>query len=362
MFIKGGDVCLNPDVVKLNLKRKEIFTKWKELLTSRNITNFSAAELKNIDVTIGIFNSNDELIATGSCAGNVLKYVAVKSNEEQNGATFNKIVTELMDILSQRGIFHIFVFTKPMYSSSFQYIGFNELASSKFGVILEKGDHVISDYIQSIPQKKQQSKKRVAAIVMNANPFTNGHLYLAETAALENDLVYIFVVNNDVSLFSTNERVQLVKLGTKHLDNVIVVNGSDYMVSYATFPAYFLDTVDEIIQYQTTLDARIFRDQIAPPLNIKKRYLGTEPYSRTTSIYNNVLQKELPPIVEPVILKRKLSKEGKIITATEVRMKIQAGKIKDIRDFVPVATYDFIVNNINKLQERIRKGMKISGN
>ena len=58
----------------------------------------------------------------------------------------------------------------------------------------------------------------------------------------KNDLVYVFVVNTDLSLFKTSERFELVKAGTADLKNVIVVDGGDYMVSYATFPAYFLES------------------------------------------------------------------------------------------------------------------------
>ncbi len=162
----------------------------------------------------------------------------------------------------------------------------------------------MNDFLTDIPWVDDQSDKQVAGIVMNANPFTRGHRYLVEQAASENDLVYVFVVNTDASLFTTEERFQLVKDGTVDLDNVIVVNGGDYMVSYATFPAYFLASPDQAVTYQTTLDARIFRNVIAPALNITTRYVGSEPLSRTTSIYNDVLTRELPPAVEVKVIDR----------------------------------------------------------
>ena len=34
---------------------------------------------------------------------------------------------------------------------------------------------------------------------MNANPFTNGHRYLVEKAARENDVVHLFVLSEDLS-------------------------------------------------------------------------------------------------------------------------------------------------------------------
>ncbi len=90
-----------------------------------------------------------------------------------------------------------------------------------------------------------QQYQQIGAVVMNANPFTLGHRYLVEKAAKENDFVYVFVVSANTSLFSADERLQLVREGLSDLDNVVVVAGGDYMVSYATFPAYFCRTMSQ---------------------------------------------------------------------------------------------------------------------
>ncbi|GBG95255.1 citrate lyase synthetase [Ligilactobacillus salitolerans] len=353
---------MSTELADLNLNRRPVYKKWQELLISRDISNFSVEEVNNIDETIGLFDNEQHLLATGSIAGNVLKYIAIKAGHEENGAIFNQIVTELTNRLVRRGFTHFFVFTKPEYSHSFKFVGFQELASSRFGVVLEKGTTTITDYLMSLPHSPNQAEKSVAAIVMHANPFTLGHQFLVRKAAQENDLVYVFVVKNDASLFSTEERMRLVQEGTKEWKNVFVVSGADYLVSYATFPAYFLKTPDDVIKYQTTLDARIFRDLIAPALNIKKRYLGTEPFSHTTGIYNQTLLRELPPAVQPIVLERKKSAEGKLITATEVRMAIKERKVENISHFIPQTTMTFIKDNIDNLEKRIKKGMKISGN
>ena len=75
---------------------------------------------------------------------------------------------------------------------------------------------------------------------MNANPFTKGHLYLVETALEQCDHLYIFVLSDDSSKFSFEDRFRLVKLGTEHLNNVTVIPSGQYQVSQATFPSYFL--------------------------------------------------------------------------------------------------------------------------
>lgn len=52
---------------------------------------------------------------------------------------------------------------------------------------------------------------------MNCNPFTKGHKYLIEKASKENDVVHLFILTEDKSEFSTKDRINMVKLGTKHL-------------------------------------------------------------------------------------------------------------------------------------------------
>ncbi|KRM30478.1 citC protein [Agrilactobacillus composti DSM 18527 = JCM 14202] len=351
-----------PTVATLNLQDKNTFADWRTFLTSLDIHNFQENELTTIDLTIGIYDEAGKLVATGSIAGNILKYIGVCNKDSAKGTYFNTIISELMNHLAQQGIFHLFVFTKLKYAQSFQHVGFHQLAHTTEGALLETGDTNVSTYVQSIPRIADQDKKAIASIVMNANPFTLGHRYLVETAAKANDLVYVFVVNNDVSLFPTAARLQLVQEGTSDLKNVQVVNGADYMVSYATFPAYFLPTPDAAIKYQTTLDARIFKHQIAPALNIRKRYLGSEPLSRTTDIYNQTLKKELPPEIQVVVIPRLTGSTNQVITATQVRQAIRTGQLATIEASVPATTFTFIKSNLQKLQQRIQKGMNIDGN
>ncbi|GAF38967.1 [citrate [pro-3S]-lyase] ligase [Agrilactobacillus composti DSM 18527 = JCM 14202] len=324
-----------PTVATLNLQDKNTFADWRTFLTSLDIHNFQENELTTIDLTIGIYDEAGKLVATGSIAGNILKYIGVCNKDSAKGTYFNTIISELMNHLAQQGIFHLFVFTKLKYAQSFQHVGFHQLAHTTEGALLETGDTNVSTYVQSIPRIADQDKKAIASIVMNANPFTLGHRYLVETAAKANDLVYVFVVNNDVSLFPTAARLQLVQEGTSDLKNVQVVNGADYMVSYATFPAYFLPTPDAAIKYQTTLDARIFKHQIAPALNIRKRYLGSEPLSRTTDIYNQTLKKELPPEIQVVVIPRLTGSTNQVITPLRCAKQFVLGSWLRLRPACP---------------------------
>ncbi|CAM2829339.1 [citrate (pro-3S)-lyase] ligase [Fructilactobacillus fructivorans] len=343
---------------EINLDVPDQFEQWKTFLESLGIANFSGDEIDPLDYTIGLFDG-DQLVGTGSYSGNILKYIGVSHQHSEDGVYFNKVVSNLLTNLGQHGVFHVFVFTKPMYAKSFEHVGFKELVQSDDTAFLETGDYSITDYLESLP--KVNKSENNAGIVMNANPFTDGHRYLIEQASQASDNVYVFVVSTDKSLFTSSERLNLVKAGVSDLKNVMVVPGGDYLVSYATFPSYFLKAQADKVRYQTTIDALIFKDWIAKHLGINARFLGTEPNSKTTAIYNQILEKILPPQVEVKVIKRDQN-DGKVISARTVRQAIKDNQISSIKNIVPKTTYQFIVDHKDDLQERIKKGMKISGN
>ncbi len=346
-------------IKNLSLKRSKDFLIWRDFLNEQGIHNFSQTEIAKLDQTLALFE-DDEMLGTGSLAGNILKYIAVKTQD--GGSAFNKIVSQLINLAAAKGFFHLFVFTKAKYVLSFQSVGFKKIVANNEAAVLENGSNLIDDYLKTIPKVPNQAKQKIAAIVMNANPFTKGHRYLVERAANENDYLYIFVVSTDVSLFNSHERRKLVEQGTADLKNVIVVDGNEYMVSYATFPAYFLAAGDSVINYQTKLDALIFKERIAPVLNIKTRYLGEEPFSKTTGIYNRVLKQILPPVVAVKILARAETETKIVITATKVRQLIAQDELPLLAAFLPKTTLKFVQEHKLDLQSRIRKGININGN
>lgn len=334
------------DTTTLNLNDPYYYQQWQSLIQSEGLF---IEDIADITETLGIYDG-DKLIATGSYYENVLKYLAIDP-DYQGGNTFNKLVSTLINDLAVQNIFHIFVFTKPQYKQSFQYLGFNVVAETSFSALLETGDYSIDQYIKELPKV---SGEKISAIVMNANPFTLGHRYLIEQASQQSDYVYVFVVNQDVSLFKMSERMDLIKQGTKDLKNVVVVNGGQYMVSFVTFPAYFIKSRSDVATYQTELDAQVFK-RIAQALHITKRFVGQEPYSPTTEIYNQSMLKVLPPEVELEIIQRKAVGDD-IISATKVRQAIKDDNLADVQKYVPDTTYQFIKSNLAILLRRINDG------
>ena len=67
------------------------------------------------------------------------------------------------------------------------------------------------------------------------DPITNGHLDIAERAATLFDQVMIVIANNPrkKSLFTIDERIDLIKASTSHINNIIVSTTESLIVNFA---------------------------------------------------------------------------------------------------------------------------------
>ena len=177
---------------------------------------------------------------------------------------------------------------------------------------------------------------------MNGNPFTLGHQYLIERAAAESDVLHLFIVWEDRSSFPAEVRYELVKKGTKHLKNVVLHKGKDYIISNATFPSYFLKEEDDLVKVHALLDLEIFKNYIVPALGINKRFIGEEPYCAVTKTYNDTMKETLPSSGIAVEEIKRLSREDEIISASRVRDLIAREGLESIKNMVPETTYQFL--------------------
>jgi [citrate (pro-3S)-lyase] ligase len=179
---------------------------------------------------------------------------------------------------------------------------------------------------------------------MNCNPFTRGHQYLIESAAAECDHLYVFVLSEDRSEFSFNDRFEMVKLGTSHINNVSLLPTGPYLISSATFPTYFLKERDRAGDVQCALDIEIFTKYFVHALGITRRYVGTEPLSVLTGSYNEALRAHLPKTgVELIEIERKTS-GGEPISASKVRKLIEEKKLDELVSLIPETTLNYLTN------------------
>lgn len=293
----------------------------------------------NLEYTMGIFHY-EELVATGSFFKNTLRCLAVDSNYQGEGL-LNKVVTHLLHVQFAKGNTEVFLYTKWDKAKFFADLGFYEVASVEDVVVfMENRANGFADYLAGLA-KKQRPGTAIAAVVLNANPFTLGHLHLVEQAARENDVLHIFVVSEDVSLIPFAVRYELIQKGTAHLNNVVLHETGNYLISNATFPSYFLKDADSVIEAHARLDLEIFKNKIAKSLGITGRYVGEEPFSHVTGIYNAIMKKELKKAgIACVVIPRK--EIGAVpVSASQVRQFIHNGQLDQIKSLVPATTYAF---------------------
>lgn len=340
---------MNIEYRTLNINRNYIREEVEDLLSKQGLLLE-----KDVDYTIGVYD-NDLIIGTGSLSGNVLKSIAIDEKYQGMGIS-NRIISLLIDEEYNRGNSHLFIFTKPDNLKLFQDMGFREIESVEGRVsLLENDPRGIEKYVEEIGKSREEGDT-ITSIVMNCNPFTLGHQYLIEQASRSSDIVHIFLVWEDRSLFPNEVRLKLLQEGTKHLKNVRIHRGKDYIISNATFPSYFLKEKNKVVKSHAMLDIKIFGKYIGPALGINQRIVGHEPNDPVTREYNETMKELLPKYNIRFIEIERLETDKDVISASRVRKKISQDKIEDLQKMLPETTYNFIVSNeakpiINKIKE-----------
>lgn len=281
------------------------------------------------------------MIACGGYEGATIKCLAV-APEWRGEALLNTIVSHLYTRIRNAGEEEVFIFTVPGNILLFQSLGFSPLAEAGGAALLTNRPEGIKNYLEGIRRLPATlshhggaCSKPIGAIIMNANPFTRGHQYLAEVAANATALLYIFILQEDKSEFPFSTRLTLARAGTAHLPNVRVHAGGRYMISAATFPSYFLKDPGGAAAAYAALDLTLFAARIAPALHITARFVGEEPLDPLTELYNETMLRLLPQHgIDVHILPRK-AYAGEPISASRVRRLIQEGRLDEAQALLP---------------------------
>ena len=291
---------------------------------------------EHLDYSCAVFDEDGQPIATGSAFGPTLRCFAVDPAHQGEGL-LNEVITHLMENRQERGFFHLFVYTKPNSAKFFKDLGFSVIAEVPgLLIFLENRKDGFPGYLKKLESHKRPGKN--AAIVMNANPFTLGHRYLVETAAQAFNNVYLFLLSENAGPIPAAVRHRLVRDGVADLPNVVCLETGEYLISSATFPGYFLKSEEKVLRTQAQLDTALFV-QIAQALDIRVRFVGSEPRSVVTGIYNEVLSEALPAHgIECRILPRKELPDGRIISASAVRQAIHDDALDSVAHMLPETT------------------------
>lgn len=320
-------------LTQVSLSDKRMLAQVDALLVENGITRDA-----NLDYICAMVDEENQVIATGSCFGATLRCFAV-SQQHQGEGLLNEVVSHLMEYQMARGYTHLFLYTKIKSAKFFQSLGFYEIARVDGTLVfMENRRNGFPSYLSRLEKTARPGVS--GAIVMNANPFTLGHQYLVETAAGRCDTLHLFLLSEDASLVPFGVRKQLVQAGTAHLKNVVLHDSGPYIISNATFPSYFLKDDSAVIQGHAKLDLAIFV-RIARALGVTVRFVGEEPTSQVTGLYNEIMAAQLPENgIDCVILPRKEAL-GKAISASTVRAALQAGDWQTLSQLVPQTTLDY---------------------
>lgn len=320
-------------LTQVSLSDKRMLAQVDALLVENGITRDA-----NLDYICAMVDEENRVIATGSCFGATLRCFAV-SQQHQGEGLLNEVVSHLMEYQMARGYTHLFLYTKIKSAKFFQSLGFYEIARVDGTLVfMENRRNGFPSYLSRLEKTARPGVS--GAIVMNANPFTLGHQYLVETAAGRCDTLHLFLLSEDASLVPFGVRKQLVQAGTAHLKNVVLHDSGPYIISNATFPSYFLKDDAAVIQGHAKLDLTIFV-RIARALGVTVRFVGEEPTSQVTGLYNEIMAAQLPENgIDCVILPRKEAL-GKAISASTVRAALQAGEWQTLSQLVPQTTLDY---------------------
>lgn len=307
----------------------------------------------NLDYTCAIQDDDLNVIATGSCFGNTLRCLAVDDRYQGEGL-MNKLITHLIDVQYERGNTHLFVYTKTSSAKFFCDLGFKEIARvDGMLVFLENRPNGFPSYLRGLAASRRDGT--AGAVVMNANPFTLGHRHLVEVAAAAVDTLHLFVVSEDSSLVPFAVRKKLVCDGVADLDNVVVHESGPYIISSATFPSYFLKDDAKVNEGHARLDIAVF-SRIAAELGITRRFVGEEPTSQVTGIYNRVMLEELPRAGVEVTVVPRLALDGAVVSASTVRRALHEGDWDTVRALTPATTYGYLMSDeATPVIERIRR-------
>lgn len=325
-----------------------------------------------------VTDDDGEMIAGGGLKGNVIKCVAV-DDAHKGEAIANTLISHLIAHANEEGHSNVMLFTKPKNRQLFESLSFRLLAEAPEAVLMETGIGGINNTVEALKKIKeegevckennQECKKEEktnlnittpqhlnpstpqpltattplrGVVVMNCNPFTLGHRYLIEQAAKQVERLFVMVVREDCSLFAYAERKAMVEQGVAHLKNVTVIDGSEYAISQATFPTYFLKRLDDAADTQMLLDLDLFRRHIAPALGATVRFVGTEPTDRLTRRYNQLMHEVLADVRETA----RLEKKGNAVSASRVRKAMEQGDMSTIRQLVPPTTLPYIIAHL----------------
>lgn len=306
------------EIRSLNVNERRTRGKVEDFLAENGL------RLDTVEQYFGIFRlEEDDILAAGGLYHDIIKCVAVRQDMREE-RLFNMLVSHLMSVAMQNGYFSTKVYTKPQNLDIFNSLGFKPIAQSPHALFMENSLSELNRYKAYLATERSQvTDSNLGLIIMNANPFTKGHRYLVEQASAQVEHLFVIVVKENLSLFDYSHRLEMVTRGCADIANVTVLEGSDYQISAATFPTYFLKQVTDATDEHIRLDLDICLRHIIPSLSAPRshwtRFAGSEPTDPLTARYNELMREILPQQAVDFVEIARLEQNGQAVSASALR-------------------------------------------
>lgn len=187
----------------------------------------------------------------------------------------------------------------------------------------------------------------IGTIVMIGDFFNIGHRYLIEQAKQQVDCLIIFVLEEDSFLVPFEERLKLIKEGTKDIENVMIIPSGDFICSRNNFPEIYSQIWDARVLVNAEYDANVFVDYIAEPLHITHRFAGEEPKGKIKRIYHETMRKVLPQKGISFVEVPRVTIDGEIVSTSMVHEYLQCGEYNKAFKLVPESTKQYLMKQFN---------------
>lgn len=315
----------------------------RQLSDYKKLSDFLVPFGLELDLVDGAYVLYDQRkwVGCGCKYRNVLKNFAI-APEYQSQQLLEPLLQHVKEEAFKQGYLKTFIYTPKSNKALFESLYYRLIVEDDEVCLLENGHPSFEDVMKSYETNKRGV---TGAIVVNANPFTFGHQHLIEYASSRVEALDVFVVEEEASLFSFQTRMQLVKEGVTHLSNVTILPSSEYMVSRATFPTYFLKDEKRVNRHHAQLDALLFAQGFVSSRHITTRFFGEEPKDITTKNYMDICAKILPEHGCNVVIIPRISADETLISATTVR---EGWKRKDwalLEKLVPSSTLAYLTSH-----------------
>lgn len=193
----------------------------------------------------------------------------------------------------------------------------------------------------------------LSLLVFNANPFTNGHRYLAEIASKRSRSVLVLVIqgkpesggkgnheNTGIEL-PFEDRLRLTRQCLSDLRNVTVLPSGPYIISRDDFPDGYLSEHLGSAPAHAALDSMVLC-HVCTALGIRLAFAGDEPRDELSEIHLNAFRKECQKKgISLRVAERKRLGE-RYISSSLVRDALDKGNMEDVKALVPEPVADYL--------------------